>query len=94
MVDSRAAALSSASASELSSPIYLGTLPNGPLLILRDNAALIYRICLDAGDDAVAGVVAEALGESEETIAAMVADFVEELVTAGVLERTSDPATP
>jgi uncharacterized protein YbjT (DUF2867 family) len=69
--------------------VYASALPDGPPLVLRETAALIFLVAARGGtlDEVVAGV-AEESGHPVEAIRDDVAGFVEELVHLGLLTHT------
>jgi hypothetical protein len=65
--------------------VYLMTLPDGPPVVLRDSAALIWMVAADGEDDVVT-VVADLVELPPEEVSADVERFLDELVDLGVLE--------
>ena len=68
--------------------VYASGLPDGPPMVLRETAALIFLVAARGGslDEVVAGV-AEESGQLVETIRDDVVAFVDELVHLGLLTR-------
>jgi len=66
-------------------PVYLATLPAGPLLVLEGTSALIWRQAQRDGD--LVTNVAQLVHEDPTSIRVEVEHFVEALVTRGLLER-------
>ena len=73
--------------------VFLMELPDGPPLVLRDSAALIWILAAE-GDSDVPGRVAEAVGRSAEELADEVVSYLDELVGRGLLELSDAPSTP
>jgi hypothetical protein len=71
--------------------VFLMDLPDGPPLVLRDSAALIWLVAAE-GDSDVARTVADVVGRSLTEIEPEVADYLDDLVARGLLER-SDAAS-
>lgn len=73
--------------------VFLMDLPDGPPLVLRDSAALIWIVAADGSTD-VPGQVAEAVGRPVEELAEEVGDYLDELVGRGLLEPSEAPPAP
>lgn len=71
------------------SPVYLARLPNGPLMVLKGSAAVIWRVAVgdsdSPGEEVVEGV-ASATGVGAGEIREEVTAFLAELVAQGLLE--------
>ena len=72
--------------------VYLGSLPAGPLIVLRGSAAIIWRAAEGAGPEAVARRVAELTGLDVAAVAADADRFVSDLLGRGLLQL--DAAEP
>lgn len=70
---------------EVSECIYVARLPDGPIVELRDTAALIWRETLAGSMDGIAGRVAGATGLALEDVERDVTDFVERLLAHGLV---------
>jgi uncharacterized protein YbjT (DUF2867 family) len=69
--------------------VYASHLPDGPPMVLRGTAGLIFVVAAAGGTvDEVVAEVAETSGQPVEAIRDDVARFVEELVLLGLLTRT------
>ena len=67
--------------------VYPAQLPDGPPLVLADEGALVWHAVVAGGTLAqVTARVAEQVGQPAEEVAPGVAEFVDGLVAAGVLE--------
>jgi hypothetical protein len=68
--------------------LYVTTLPDGPPLVLRESAALIFLVATEGGtlEDVVARV-AEQAAQPPEAIRSDVVAFVDELLRLGLLSR-------
>jgi hypothetical protein len=68
--------------------LYVSTLPDGPPMVLRATAALIFLVAAEGGtvDEIVAGVAAEA-GQQVDAIRDDVLGFLDDLVRLGLLTR-------
>ncbi len=73
--------------------VYLMDLPDGPPLVLRDSAALIWLVAAE-GDSDVAGVLAEAVGRPVGEIVGEVDEYLADLVARGLLQRSDGPVAP
>jgi hypothetical protein len=70
--------------------VYPARLPDGPPLVLADTGAVVWHAVLAGGTFAqVVERVAEQVGRQAEEVGPGVAEFVDGLVAAGVLERRS-----
>jgi hypothetical protein len=65
--------------------VYLMDLPDGPPLVLRDSAALIWLVAAEGHPD-VADLVAHEVGRPVGEIAGEVAGYLADLVARGLLE--------
>jgi hypothetical protein len=68
--------------------VYATTLPDGPPLVLRGSAGLIFAIAADGGTvEEVVTLVSEASGAESAQIRDDVVGFVDHLVSLGLLQR-------
>jgi hypothetical protein len=68
--------------------LYATALPDGPPVVLRGPAAVIFRAAVGGGTaDEVAARVAVEAGQSPEVILADVLGFLDELIDLGILSR-------
>jgi hypothetical protein len=72
--------------------VFLMDLPDGPPLVLRDSAALIWLVAAQ-GDSDVAGTVADVVGRPLREIEAEVADYLGELLNRSLLQESESPPT-
>ncbi len=72
--------------------VFLMDLPDGPPLVLRDSAALIWLVAAE-GDSDVAGTVADVVGRPLAEIELEVTDYLGELVARGLLQESDGPPT-
>lgn len=70
--------------------VFLMDLPDGPPLVLRDSAALIWLVASE-GDSDVAGTVADVVGRPLAEIEPEVAHYLGELVARGLLQESESP---
>lgn len=69
---------------------YLARLPEGPIVVLRDTALLIWREAVTpSGEGSLHSRVAKAYGVSEEEVQTAVEECVADLIERRVLERDS-----
>lgn len=69
--------------------VYVSALPDGPPMVLRATAALIFVVAAGGGTlDEVVVKVADESGQPADEIRADVVAFVDELVRHGLLTRT------
>jgi hypothetical protein len=68
--------------------LYVSTLPDGPPMVLRSTAALIFLVAVEGGtvDEVVARVAAEA-DQPADAIRDDVVTFLDELVRLGLISR-------
>lgn len=71
--------------------VYLAHLPNGPIVILRGTASLVWQEALDGPEDTLAQRVAHrlGLGGEESSVERDVVAFIESLLAQGLLERST-----
>jgi len=69
--------------------VYLMRLPDAAPQVLRGSAAVIWIVASE-GEHEVAASVASLVGRTTEEVAGDVERFLEELVSAGLLEVTTD----
>ena len=72
--------------------VFLMDLPDGPPLVLRDSAALIWLVAAE-GDSDVARTVADVVGRPLGEIEPEVADYLGELVSRSLLQEFESPPT-
>lgn len=85
----RVAVVEGAARDDTPAPVYLATLPTGPIVVLEDAAAVIWRAATTAGQDWVGAAAAEMGGTTEEA-GADIRAFVDDLVSRGLLVRAQD----
>ncbi len=73
--------------------IFLLLLPDGDPFVLRGSAALIWLAAAD-GEVDVAGAVARSVGSPRADVVDDVDNYLDELVTRGLLEINSEHAMP
>lgn len=67
--------------------VFLMVLPDGPPFILSDTAAVIWVLAAD-GETDVAGAVGDVVGVPREAIVTEVEEYLQDLVTKGLLSAT------
>lgn len=72
---------------EVDGVVYVAPLPRGPVLVLADSAAVIWHEALSGPAPSVAERVAEVWGAPPAEVTDSVADFLDELLRAGLLVR-------
>lgn len=72
--------------------VFLMDLPDGPPLVLRESAAMIWILAAEGGSD-VPGLVAQGVGRTVREIGGEVSEYLADLVARGLLERSDRPAT-
>lgn len=70
--------------------LFLMPLPDGPPLVLRGSAALIWLVAAD-GEQDVPGAVARSVGRARADIADDVEHYLDELLDRGLLESGPGP---
>jgi hypothetical protein len=71
--------------------VYAATLPDGPIVVLDDIAAMIWSAACDGPRHVIADRVAAATGAPIEEIRVHVESFVDSLVARGLLEPDVSP---
>lgn len=76
---------SSIASEEVDGRVYVARLPDGPILVLDDTAAVIWAEAYGRDRSGVVRRVADRLGAEATDIAADVGTFIDDLIARGVL---------
>jgi Coenzyme PQQ synthesis protein D (PqqD) len=75
--------------------VYVATLPDGPIVVLKGIAAFIWEVALDNERETVASRVAAATKRPVEEVDEAVSRFIDDLIRRGLLvARSMDVAAP
>ncbi len=72
---------------DVETEVYVAALPDGPIIVLRDAAALIWREIVGDSLDAIVERVADAEGRAPDEIREDVVTFLTELAAQGLVDE-------